>query len=177
MINGLLHRWKFKEISSTIIYLIRLISSIEGIVVRVPSSFPDYSGIKLVNTSTFPWGLDNSPWYIPWSEIHEHPYTTIGFDQPCGLTYSWAYYEQHGDRAVLSEAIYYWDKLRSSHKQETASLYDGPSESIIKYVAYKPQKYCRSKITGRRIKRKYAVVARKGKEQVKFIRQNKSVIF
>lgn len=60
--NGLTRRWDPAEISSTLHFLLCEISQLDGVVYRVPSSYPDGAGVHTVD-------FGDGSWWVPWSPI------------------------------------------------------------------------------------------------------------
>jgi hypothetical protein len=59
--NGLRHRWEEEEIPSTLTWLLSELTMVSHGILRVPPTFPDYSGIKVDHWSDKPLSYDLLP--------------------------------------------------------------------------------------------------------------------
>jgi hypothetical protein len=151
-INGLLERWDMTEISGTYHWLCLEILRLTDRIYQVPPDFPSYSGIKVTNPLP--------DWYMQYSAVSY-----------CMKTYNWSFRalkEVPGDRIVPQQISYLWDSLRAgtqpdeeddSWVKNSDSRFTRPS---LKWIRTEPPRFVRSKLTGRRLQRKIAVVPLRG---------------
>lgn len=168
--NGLKRRWEEEEITQTLRYLLSEILRVESVILQVPPSFPDYSGIR---TDV----VKRNDWMLPWYEITHDGNRSICF----------AFYRLFPrDRVVIHQYAYYWDSLRASSSDDQEPPVDEfgtrldpfsvftktplvtertfnftPRERLRwKVIKNHPSKY-RSKWTGKRLQKLVPVVAEK----------------
>lgn len=170
-INGLLRRWSEYEIGKTLQFLYNEILRIDNAVLQVPPSYPDYSGVKVLELKTRSDGEF-------WAPIHYNMNGSFQFS---------FYKETRKNRMVLHQVAYYWDSLRSSSSdireivhavtslRDVIAEYETLSEfRTLRWIKHPTRKFVRSKLTGRRLRRLCAVVAvKKGRET--FISQTSSI--
>jgi len=109
IINGLCRRWDPSEIRSTLYMLIVELATLGVPILRVPPSFPDYSGIKVNSVYGFPLDLD---FVVDWSPIR-----AVFFHG--SRWYSFRCLQETPDkRVVLSQLPYYWLSLQGTLQQE-----------------------------------------------------------
>jgi hypothetical protein len=100
--NALIRRWDEKEISTTLFYLLTEISRIGLKVFRVPPSYPDTAGIKVLN----PWVIPMDAQVLDWSPISVRFYSGSRW-------FSFSYLStQPSNRAVVTTLPYYWLSLQ-----------------------------------------------------------------
>lgn len=107
--NGLTRRWDATEISSTLHFLLCEISQLDGVVYRVPPSYPDGAGVHTVDFSC-------GTWWVPWSPI------TCSFSHG---SRSYAFKHIHivpERRVVINVESYLWAWL--SGARDDSSPYD-----------------------------------------------------
>lgn len=104
-INGLLRRWDREEIPQTIRYLFGEILRVDSVILQVPPSFPDYSGVKVRDVQM--------TWHEPWSRVcYNHNWSP-----------EFVFYRlQDRDRVVPQQYGYYWDSLRGMTKDVVPPL-------------------------------------------------------
>lgn len=164
LINGLRRRWEPEEIPTTMHYLLTTLSVVSGCVYIVPPSFPDESGFKmdLYSMRLF----QKRHWEIPFSPVYYC--TEAGSERYQNFVFKFLRRESD-DRSVLQLAPYYWETLRlgASDIVEFHPFDDPRDAHVITWKLVKPQpRNYRSKISGRRLKKKWAYVASKTKASV-----------
>lgn len=103
VINGLCRRWDPHEIPHTLRYLGLCLADLNQPILRVPPSFPDYSGLRVDVFDECPWWLDSS-----WMK----PVRTIFLDG--SRWFSFTYLQETADRRVVrSQLPYLWLSLQS----------------------------------------------------------------
>lgn len=101
--NGLTARWDPHEIRETLTWLLSELTIVSHGILRVPPSFPDYSGIKVSQWSDLPLSYT----FLPWAQIRalfKHGSRWFQFDF---LT------ETNKKRVVRLVEPYYWLALQS----------------------------------------------------------------
>lgn len=172
ILNGLLARWKEKEIPSTCNMLRAEIIGAIGQLYLVPPYFPDYSGEKTSDPDTF------VEWYVPVSrpaqrQWRERSLKAPGFyDGKPGMGRRWITTWQFKCLGTLSPhklvTIHYpyvWDSLRSKTQTPQDETYWLPEDSTVLSWEKHPNKHktVTSKVTGRTYRKKRAWVAEKQK--------------
>lgn len=168
LINGLSRRWEKEEIPSTYNYLLTMIAVVSGKVLCVPPSFPDESGIRMNLHSIN--ALRKDRWEIPFSPIYYC--VDKGSNSYQSYIFKYLRYESD-DRSVTTLAPFYWESLRlgSLNCHEVDSFTNIRDAHVLKWKVVHPQpRNYRSKLTGRRLRKKWAYVASKTKASV--VRKN-----
>lgn len=168
LINGLLRRWEKEEIPSTYNFLLTTLAVVSGNVLCVPPSFPDESGIRM-DLYSFQQ-LRKERWEIPFSPI----FYCTDKSKTTYQSYVFKFLRRESDdRSVTCLAPFYWESLRlaDSGCQEVDPFTNIQDAHVLKWkeLAVQPRNY-RSKITGRRLRKKWAYVASKTKASV--VRKN-----
>jgi hypothetical protein len=143
LINSLLRKWDRSEIPITLHYLEREVLGATGHLLRVPPSFPDYSGIRCEKPKQHFTVLSQKsdaliciPNKVKRLSIATEWYK--GFVDPKFNVkrQTWTFYYlglSKNDRPVTSCYPYYWDTLRQAHARAAAILTDG-SEIVSKSI-------------------------------------------
>lgn len=100
--NGLTARWEPCEIRVTLSWILSELAMLSDSILRVPPSFPDYSGIKVSSAREKPLGYD----LLPWSPIFIQFRNGSRWFQFDFLT------ETPKKRMVLTTEPYYWLALQ-----------------------------------------------------------------
>lgn len=124
LLNGLLRRWDKVEIPETLGLLLSEVYSALGTVHQVPVSFPDGSGLRV--------GYPKSS--LLWETVRWCPTNRM---------WVFKYLHENNDlRVVQNQFPYYWEKLRSSEKDDlsVADVWDDPAdEPILIWKKQQPQ--------------------------------------
>lgn len=168
LLNGLLRRWEWEELPSTVDYLLSELWFAAGDIFCVPPSYPDYAGVRVSK----PFNND-----IRLSQPLYHP-----------KKQQWSFrclHETFKDRIVVRQDIYLWEHLR----QKAGSLLDQAFDAfhpgsnpawnddieqwtscedlpVLSWRKTKPPVYYTCSKTRKRIRRKVACVPRKGTSRV-----------
>lgn len=147
LVNGLRARWVEEEIPSTLDFLYKEIIKETGLLLQVPPSFPDYSGVKVDSpVKSGPLSM-----WAPVSWRGGAPHLTFGC---IGINPKY--------RKVVSQLPYYWQALTGDPKYEPNPLrWDDPPERLTWHKT-RPRKYVRGGLSHTRLLKKVAVVVKKG---------------
>jgi len=161
LINGLKRRWDDSEIESTLAFLHGEVTRFGGDLLQVPFSFPDTAGIKVKRpkkrTPEMPWSR------IWWDEVkHQMCFPVLRQTAPrrsvkCVFPYYWATLQENGRLSMsVRETIRGLTVINGPIEKWTVSALT----PRLKWV--KTQESVRSKISGRRFKRREPQEPRKG---------------
>lgn len=147
VLNGLVLRWPEEVIPKTLHFLQQRLLTVDGMILQVPPSFPDYSGYKVASPRE-DWILNYSPITKPVSQVSSRT-----MDQRDGQHFAFvAYLERATEHIVPTVLPYYWQSQRGSLSSESDTGPYTPPLEILRYVDSKVQPRNYRNSLGKRIR-------------------------
>jgi hypothetical protein len=123
--NGLTARWNPLEIRETLTWILSELAMTSQAILRVPPSFPDYSGLKVKSWQERPLGYDLLPWSPIVVQYRRAPAQFNAHD--AGYGSRWFQFkfltETPKKRVVLTTEPYYWLSLQGLNDEILADEY------------------------------------------------------